>query len=281
MKPSSRSGEKKQNKIRRDNLLMTVIGAVVALGFLALLVLLLIRSNDNPQTQADETTALPVSSEEPGASTDETTQPNIAPAFEIDGFKQTDQLPETVLNENLKLACVGSYSGPYWEDGSDEPVEDIWAIVVQNTGERIIAEAIISLQCGDETVSFKLTGLAGSCYCLVLAQDRAAFDADASVTDPICLSFAECGETTVMDFGSDFAVSPAEGILTLQNISSKTFRSAVYLCYKNYDGNGVFLGGITYRVNFGTDFAPNEVRQTAESHFTDNSAVLYMIYETE
>lgn len=292
MKPSSRSSEKKRSKIRRDNRIMIAVGVVAALAIVAVIVLILVRLDDEAKTAADETTVFPVptvssdaTTEEPttssDASTEETTEPTETADFEIDGFVQTDLLPETVLKENLKLACVGSYSGAYWEDGSDEAVENIWAVVVQNTGDTIIAEAIICLQCGEETVSFKLTGLAGSCYCLVLAQDRAAFDADASVTAPSCLSLAECGETTVTDFGSDFALAPADGILTLQNISSKTFRSEVYLCYKNYDSNGVFLGGITYRVNFGTDFAPDEVRQKAELHFTNDSAVLYMLYENE
>lgn len=288
MKPSSRSSEQKRSKNRRDNRIMIAVGVVAALAIVAVIVLILMRLDDEAKTAADETTATDSSdatTEEPitssDASTEETTEPTETPDFEIDGFVQTDLLPETVLAENLKLVCVGSYSGAYWEDGSDEAVENIWAVVVRNTGDTIIAEANISLQCGEETVSFKLTGLAGSCYCLVLAQDRAAFDADAPVTDPSCPSLAECGEATVTDFGSDFVLVSGDGILTLQNISSKTFRSEVYLCYKNYNSNGVFLGGITYRVNFGTDFAPDEIRQKAESHFTNDSAVLYMLYENE
>ena len=113
----------------------------------------------------------------------------------------------------------------------------------------------------------------------LLAQARAAYADGMTVDTPACTQLALLGDRAVMDFGGEFALYPADGVLNLQNISGAALDSDVYLCYKNYR-DGLFWGGIAYRAAFSGGFAADETRQSLQSHYTvDGSVILYMLYE--
>lgn len=282
MKKSENRAERKRARARRDTVIVLAFLAVLA----ALLVFVIVwgilgghfTSPSTPTEPSTEPTAPPTASTESVKSTSET---DDRIRFDIEGFAQDETFePIDLPATQLGILAVGGYSGAYCEDGSDEAVENVWALVVENASDTLVEYAQFSLESDGQTVDFEVSGLPGGCRCFVLAQDRAAYSGD-KVGILSCVGYSADSGRAVLDFGGEFELYPADGVLNLKNISGETVASPVYLCYKTYR-DGLFWGGITYRASFGEDFAADEIRQCLQTHYSeDESVILYMLYDKD
>lgn len=271
MKHSNQSKNNKQKTARRETFIVLFFAAIVLL-----LIAAIIFWQDQPDES--EPTAEPTTSTTAEA-TEPTTEslPSANRTYDIDGFTLFDSVPECDLGDGLKLLCAGRYSGEYVEDGSDEEVEGVLALVVENCGEDIIEFASIALPCGEKTVTFEVSGLYVSGRCFVLAKDRAAYEDVAAIGTPTA-TVTCLGDRAVLDFGGEFELhGETDRILTLRNISGLSI-SNVYLYYKNFR-DGLLWGGITYRVPFGTVEDGTPVQKNAEHYSAAASVILYMTYD--
>lgn len=193
--------------------------------------------------------------------------------IEIDGFTpQDDWTP--VTDRGLKIVSVGSYSGNYVEDGSDEPVEHVAALLVRNIGTDTAEYAEIRAQKSDgETVRFVLTGLPVNAYVLVLEAERSDY---AALSAPQVTEYAAAMDVR-QDYAEDFEIYLGDGVINIRNISDQDYSEDIFVYYKTYR-NGVFFGGITYRARFG-GLTAQTIGQSIQSHATaDETAVVYMAY---
>ncbi len=199
-------------------------------------------------------------------------------SFDVPGFTILQEAPTGDLNEKFSLACVGTYSGTFVEDGLDEQVTDVLTIVVQNISSDLIEYGLITLDCGGETASFELSALPAGSYVLVMEKNRLTYNDTMELSKPTCEQYAE-PNNLVMDFGNDFKVYPSDGVINIENISGRDIESDVSLFYKNYE-YGLFFGGITYRARFSGGVKAGQIAQCMQQHYSlEKSAIMYMSYE--
>ena len=216
-----------------------------------------------------------------GASKDELPEVEKAGAempFDVPGFTVLKEAPFGDLNEKFSVACMGTYSGTYVEDGSNEQVTDVLTIVVKNISSDLVEYGLITVDCSGETATFELSALPAGSYALVMEKNRLTYDNTMVLSKPICEQYAE-PNNLITDFGNDFNVYPSDGVINIENISGRDIESDVSLFYKNYE-YGLFIGGITYRARFSGGIKAGEIAQCMQQHYSlEKSAIMYMSYE--
>lgn len=208
----------------------------------------------------------------------EAEEPQQTVSFEIPGYTALEASPSGDLDDNLYLVNVGTYTGSYVEDGSDEPVENVLAMIVENKSEAVVEYAVLEMDCGDgNTARFSISALpAGACV-LVLAEDRMCAEGLTVSAMPQVSRFA-AAETAVLDFEDDFTLYPATGVINIENISGRDFTEDVSVCYKTWQ-YGLYIGGIAYRARVEGGIAAGAIAQSIQPHYnSETSAILYMTY---
>ena len=168
-------------------------------------------------------------------------------------FEKAESIPPQTTEISLQLPCILSdsglvaqelisYDGPYWEDDSAEPVENVAALMLYNPGERMVEFAAVSVKQGDRQQYFFVYRLPPKSRCLVLEWNRMPYE-DGEVTDCRELSvrweYQELSRERLhyLGFGKK---------LTVVNRESRQ-QDHITLWYKRYVENGdYYLGGIAY-----------------------------------
>ncbi len=152
------------------------------------------------------------------------------------------QLPCTLPDSGLVAEELICYDGPYWEDGSGEPVQNVAALMLYNPGERMVEFAAVSLGQGDRQRYFFAYRLPPKSRCLVLERNRMPYT-DEEVTACRELSirweYQELSreQLNYLGFGKK---------LTVINRESRQ-QDHITLWYKRYVEEGdYYLGGIAY-----------------------------------
>ncbi len=171
---------------------------------------------------------------------------------------------------------VSTYSGPFVEDGSEEEVENVAAIIVENRSAQYLERAVITYVFGDDVAQFELTGLPSGCKAVVLEKDRLVLSGKESYTLISCDSTFRSDAITESDTLKAYSKG---NVLRLENTSEEThLNTCVY--YKKVNSDGSFLGGITYMLSFDT-MKPGESKEKASAHFTENCEIVRFSYQTE
>lgn len=177
----------------------------------------------------------------------------------------------------LQLSCddVGAYSGAYVEDGSDEPVENVAAILITNRSGKYLTLARLTYQLDGETALFEVTDLpAGKSVWILEKNRRKATDESKYVYKEAVTSFADHITRTP----EELKVEYAENMLRVTNISDQTLNH-IMVHYKGIHKDGHYLGGITYKLDFGTLEPGDSVEKIAGHYDNDWTALLRIVFE--
>lgn len=208
--------------------------------------------------------------------TEEASQNNaqVEKQIEIDGFSRQEAWTP-VAERGLEISAAGSYSGEYMEDGTDEPIENVAALLVRNIGTETVEYAEVTGRSSDgETVHFVLTGLPANAFVLVLEADRCAYS---EISAPQVTEIAAALNVT-QDYAEDFEIYLGDGVINIRNVTGKELTDDIFVYYKTYR-DGLFFGGITYRARF-NGLRDQAIGQSIQSHATDDETVIvYMTYE--
>lgn len=233
-----------------------------------------------PETTAGEET-MPSETEtveltEPPETTvpEETTEENFEvwepPATE--GPPAEPQPPEPVGTDALVCRQYARFSGQYVEDGRDELVENVAAILVTNKSDQFLDLATLTYDIDGQIAVFIVTGLPAGRSAWVMESTRMVIPDDAVFT------FAE----TVTSFRDGVVVDTEEvslyadaNLLTAVNNTDRTLED-VFVYYKTLHTDGNFFGGITYRVDFGT-LEPGASAQTLAGHYSGGDTEIVRI----
>ena len=179
----------------------------------------------------------------------------------------------SLSDPNLKVEAIGSYSGNFLEDGSDEPTANVAAMLITNNSDQMLQIAEITFQVNDtETASFKVTDLPAGTSTLVLEANKREYSEEDSYT---------YGETATgyMEQPSleedKFDLVTENGKITLKNKTDQSY-DKVYVYYKYVQLGGAYLGGITYRTPFENVPANGEVESIA-AHFNPESSKIMAV----
>ena len=192
--------------------------------------------------------------------------------------RQTEApLPEDALARvtgDVYLTEFFSYSGPFTEDGSDEPCEGIAAVRIVNRSDAHYEYLSFSLDTPEGTCEFEASTLLAGASMTVLEKNRAAYDGNAAWNARL-LRAAEFPAAPTVHLDT-LEISFTDGFLNVRNLTADELKN-VTVCYKSTDEYG-FFGGITYRVRFGDLAANGAVQKTATHIRKDGSRVVFSDY---
>lgn len=179
----------------------------------------------------------------------------------------------TLSDPNLTVEAIGSYSGNFLEDGSDEPTANVAAMLITNNSDQMLQIAEITFQVNDtETASFKVTNLPAGTSTLALEANKREYREEDSYT------YGETA-TAYMEQPSleedKFDLVTEDGKITLKNKTDQSY-DKVYVYYKYVQLGGAYLGGITYRTPFENVPANGEVESIA-AHFNPESSKIMAV----
>ncbi len=180
------------------------------------------------------------------------------------------QLPDSLEETGLCIQSIGRYTGPFVEDGSDDPSVNLLSLIITNESDQMIeyAELVFKVNEDDDAV-FKITSLpAGSSVlvqesnkktfedisCFALEQKMIAVNKDASLKNEI------------------LSISADQNTLHLKN-RTKDSLGTVYVRYKNMLQDNLYMGGITYSCRF-DDVGGNADVTQQTGHFIENYSVI-------
>lgn len=185
------------------------------------------------------------------------------------------QQPQLDLGNNVKITGFISYTGAFMEDRTDEVVTDVLAIQVTNSGEEYIQTMDITLNSGETQAQFSLSTLFPGETVVVLEKNRMAYS-----TAPV---FEEAETSAVALFDGHpgmcqdkLKIQCLDGVINVTNISGEDITGDILIYYKNYV-DGMYYGGITYRIRMEGGLKAGEIRQGTAAHFNpDNSTVVFV-----
>ncbi len=181
------------------------------------------------------------------------TQPNTAPAG---GENKQNGFPFVLEYTSLVAEKLIAYEGAYLEDGSEENVTDVAALVLTNTGTTGIEYAqLILIQNGRE-LSFDATYIPPKSTVLLLEESKQPYSA---------VAVTACRCRTVIPGVFDRAERTVQiretGMCTLEvtNLTDQKL-DCVRVFYKHHEGaEDIYVGGITYSAVI-PDLEPGESR---------------------
>lgn len=178
---------------------------------------------------------------------------------------------DVVINE------ISSYSGPYFEDGSNEKVSKVMQITVTNTGVHDYQLAFIRIKDADgKEYTFKITSLMHGEKMVVLEENRASYNSMIKLESISAENVAVFGDD--LSIHSDkFLFMSNDDVLTIGN-DTDTALNNICVYYKNYS-NEIAQGGITYRISIPV-LAAGESAEISTGHFdSDSSRIIFVTYE--
>lgn len=182
---------------------------------------------------------------------------------------------------SMEITKIGSYSGPYMEDASDEEVKDIMMIQVKNTGEEAIQYAEITLSGeGEEDAVFKFSTLKKGQTMTVLESTKKKYKKNAGYTQASSANVAYF-QNKPRTYPKKLEIQPLDGGLNVTNISNKDIDGEIVIYFKDCDGD-MLMGGITYRGRIEGGIKAGEICQLMSSNFTkDNTKVMFITIDGE
>lgn len=259
----ARSGKKKTQKpLLSPSAVRKILWGVI----LVVLVVLLFEISFGLSMREGTAKPLPQETTEP-TETIQPTQPT-----------QTDGPTEEVslnLDHGLTITEVGSYTGIYMEDGSDEIVSGILMIQVTNNGEEDIEYAEIRMTYGDGTAYFKLSTLPAGKTAVLLELNRMEYTADAGYTAAVIENVAVFQqELSVCE--DKIQLQVLDGAVNVKNISGEDIDGDIIVYYKNF-ASDIYYGGITYMIRIQGGLKADEIRQSPAAHISPSgSSVMFV-----
>ena len=179
---------------------------------------------------------------------------------------QPVRFPCAVEDTYLTALSLAAYEGPFWEDGTDEEVTGIAALVVENNSGLFVERGAVILSVNDQTLVFELEALPPGERVLVLEKDRKVY---CPCEEIVCYGWVKNAYpehipgVTVADnsLGVFCVINQSDALLE---------RVTVY--YKNYDSqSGMFIGGTSYQAEV-ERLQPHETRAISPYHYAQGSS---------
>ncbi len=214
-----------------------------------------------PPTQKTEGETEPAAEETKPTSPPPTQPPYSRPP------RATEPEPEVEV-EAVEITCdkYSVFSGQYPEDGRDELVSGVAAILVTNRSDRFLDLATIFFEIDGKKAAFLVTGLpAGRSAWVMEATKLTVTNKSVFTYVDIATGFRD-GVTASTE---DITITANGNMLTAVNNTNQPIED-VFAYYKLLHTDGNYFGGITYRVDFGT-LVPGEPVEIMAGHYSEDA----------
>lgn len=180
-----------------------------------------------------------------------------------------------VLPEGLVISDVGSYTGAYMEDGSDEVVSGVLMIVVTNEADHPLQYAKVTMQAGEETAVFSLSTLPVGASAVVLEASRLGYDRSVEYAGA-AVEQAAWFDGPLGLCEDRLQLQQLDGALNVTNISGDDLEGDIIIYYKN-SSEDMFYGGITYRIRLSGGLPAGAARQVMADHFSEGGSTIVFV----
>lgn len=196
-----------------------------------------------------------------------------------DGVKENDNqsnnisFPYEISGTTLTVEHIGSYDGIFLEDGSDEEVNGIAAMVLKNTGENPVEYADISLKDGKKEFKFEVSDIPAGETVVVQEKNRKKYK---ERTYTSCSGIMASMDELEMSEETVHVEETEDGKLEITNLTEEEI-PCVRIFYKFYmEEEETYVGGITYTAKV-AELAPGESRNIIPSHYVSGNSRVMMV----
>lgn len=184
-------------------------------------------------------------------------------------------LPYNIEKKNMEILSIGQYSGKFLEDGSDKDKENILAIVVKNTSDKVIDYGEITMKISGKsgTLKFKVTNLKPGASALVM---ESSGEVEFNTHNKYIYIGSNSNTIKTISLKEDqIAITTKGNKITVENLTDKNINK-VYVYYKTVSTGNCYLGGVTYRLKLQNVRSGKSV--SAESrHFSNLSSEIIKV----
>ena len=186
--------------------------------------------------------------------------------------------PYQIPGYDLVIERMAPYKGLFVETGENVVVENVAMLQVVNKGTTAVEYAQITVQCGEDTLTFELSALAEGARMVV--QEKSCKPMTTEVTD-IAVTVALRED---MDLSEEQVqvTDNGDNTITVTNLTDEPLVT-VRVFYKYYmQEEDIFVGGIAFTVRI-TRLAPSDSITLQPAHFTSASSKVVMVltYDSE
>ena len=182
---------------------------------------------------------------------------------------------DAYLDESLKIENIGSYTGAFVEDGTNEIVSGVLMLVVSNVGEKDIQYAEITLPTENGNAKFTLSTLPVGESVVLLEQSRMAYNGNEDVSLAVSANVALFSEPLQL-YEDQLEMQILNGAINVTNISGADIDGDIMIYYKNA-ATDLYYGGITYRVRIEGGMKAEEIKQIMASHFSQSGSKIMFV----
>lgn len=183
------------------------------------------------------------------------------------------------LGDGLVITDIGSYSGMYMEDGSDDIVSGVMMIIVTNQSEDTLQYAQITLKGESVEAQFSLSTLEPGASVVVLEANRLEYSDEDDFTEASAKNVVFFKESP-NKYTDVFKIQTLDGGFNITNISNENITGKIVIYYK-YVSDSLYYGGITFRGTIEGGLAAGEIRQIMSQHFSASGTEIMYITVTE
>lgn len=182
------------------------------------------------------------------------------------------------LGQKLFVTGIGKYAGIYMEDGSDELVDNVLMLKLTNHGNKTVEYAEITIFTSSGDAKFSVSTLNPGATAILLEKKRMSYSEAEDYTD-IQADFASFFQEPLDTCEDILKIQALNGAINITNTSDCAISGPIRIYYKNY-ADGIYYGGITYRITIDGGIKAGELRQIMANHFFQNgSAILHVVCE--
>ena len=182
---------------------------------------------------------------------------------------------EIDAGNGLYITGIGSYSGPYMEDASNDEVKDILMVQVTNRGDKTLQYAELTMGNESESALFKVSTINPGQTITALESQRKIYDAAQEYTNASSQYVAFFKEELNIYEGV-LRIQPLDGGFNISNVSDEDIEGEIVVYFKDWDGQNP-CGGITYRGRLEGGLKDGELKQVMASKFTENNTTVMFI----
>jgi len=165
------------------------------------------------------------------------------------------------LADGLVAEELMAYDGPFWEDGSGAPVSGVAALMLSNTGTRMIEFGVVTMEQEGKLLHFFVYDFPPGSRCLVAECQQQPFfqgGIEACRAGILRWSYQEMSREEVNYVGTDERLTVVNRTSRMQNIVVR---------YKRYDKEGdYYLGGMAFSAHF-LGVKPQDPKTLAPEHY--------------
>lgn len=189
--------------------------------------------------------------------------------------EETDEMifPYDIEGQKISITYLNGYDGLYIEDGADQEIENVTAILVKNNSDKALEYGEIILDADGEELNFTFSSLPAGKSCIVMEKNQTEYnskwrlrykDGDFAFMDSLSKEESKIGIKIKKDNG-----------ITITN-KTDTSIPRLRIFYKYQLDSGEYVGGITYNCKL-DDLESGESRTIYPSHFSKEGSVVMMV----